>query len=197
MSKSIRYIKFNKLRATVKALAKAGGTTEHASFIRLGTNAAKLIRFIEEQRAAVDCDTDVSFPECFQYQNCTVRPEDQLPRAVRGRLEFDPTKILLYLDESQKDGKSIVGHELARRLAAAPVFNLVAFDLFLNNHKLLPAALRDGKIEGIPLWGTIFRQRDGSPHVFCFKMYGNSEPFLESRRLDEQFDDHYPAVILG
>ncbi len=50
MAKPIDQIGQNELHPTLKALAKAGGTTEHADWISSGDNAARLISFIDDQR---------------------------------------------------------------------------------------------------------------------------------------------------
>jgi len=52
MAKPIDEIEFKQLAPTLKALARAGGTTEHTDWIRSRGNAAKLIRLIDEQRVA-------------------------------------------------------------------------------------------------------------------------------------------------
>lgn len=49
MTKPIDQIGLNELFPTLKALAKAGGTTEHADWIRSRSNAAQLIQFVNEQ----------------------------------------------------------------------------------------------------------------------------------------------------
>lgn len=54
MAKPIDLIEFNELGPTLKALAKAGGSTEHADWMRSRGNAAKLVRFMDEQRGVFD-----------------------------------------------------------------------------------------------------------------------------------------------
>lgn len=49
MAKPIDEIEFKELAPTLKALAKAGGTIEHADWMRSGHNAAKLIRFMDRE----------------------------------------------------------------------------------------------------------------------------------------------------
>jgi hypothetical protein len=50
MATPIDHIGQHELNPTLRALAKADGTTEHADWIRSGENAAVLIAFIDEQR---------------------------------------------------------------------------------------------------------------------------------------------------
>jgi len=50
MAKPIDQISLNKLHPTVKALAKAGATTDHSNWMRGRGNAALLVQFIDQQR---------------------------------------------------------------------------------------------------------------------------------------------------
>lgn len=50
MAKPIDHIEQHELNPTLKVLAKAGGTTEHADWIRSGKNAERVIEFIDRER---------------------------------------------------------------------------------------------------------------------------------------------------
>ncbi len=56
MATPIDQIGLNELQPTLKTLAKHGGTTDHADWIRSGSNAAMLVQFIEQQRGLGEKD---------------------------------------------------------------------------------------------------------------------------------------------
>jgi|GEM_PF-4383344 len=54
MASPITEIKQSRLSATLRSLAAAGGTTEHATWMRRQGNASRLIQFIDEQETPFD-----------------------------------------------------------------------------------------------------------------------------------------------
>jgi len=164
MATPIDRIGIHELSPTLRALAKAGGTTEHAAWMRSGEkNAAKLIRFIEEQRLIIDCDEAPHIPKGWE-----IRPEDQLPGAVGGLLKFDPSQILLHLEEGQEGGDGIFGDHLAERLSGKPLLKANVLDHLLANTNLIPESWKDdeqGRTRCIYFWGTIYRASDGDLYV--------------------------------
>ncbi len=75
-----------------------------------------------------------------------------------GQFLFDPSKIVLYLDKGQKDGRVIKGHELRKKLADQPMFNANLLDFYLAHSNLIP---EEWKGKGVFFWGTIYRNSDG------------------------------------
>jgi hypothetical protein len=108
-----------------------------------------------------------------------------------GQLEFDPSQIELYLDESQKNGKSVVGNKLRELLAGKPTLNANVLDYLLANPELIPEEWKD---KFIFFWGTIYRISDGSLCVRC--LYWNDDRWDWSYVwLGNVFDDNYPAAL--
>jgi hypothetical protein len=87
-----------------------------------------------------------------------------------GQFEFDPSKIVPYLDEGQKDGKVIKGHELREKLANQPVFNANLLDWYLAHRNLIP---EECKGKTIFFWGTIYRSSRGGLYVRCLVWDGS------------------------
>ena len=204
MATPIDHIGQHELNPTLKALAKAGGTTDHADWIRSGENAARLIQIIDEQmnrgkakagpRRLIDCDAAPFIPEGW-----TIKPEDQLTGAVGGQLEFDPAKVLLYLDEDQKDGKAIIGNELKGKLVDKALLKANVLDHLLANANLIPEAWKideQGRTRYIFFWGTVYRGPDGDRCVRCL-CWGDGKWVWDCNWLDAEFVDQDPAAILA
>ncbi|KKQ54372.1 MAG: hypothetical protein US74_C0050G0005 [Parcubacteria group bacterium GW2011_GWA2_38_13] len=102
---------------------------------------------------AIDCDALPYIPHGWE-----VRQEDQLLNTVKGQLEWDPTKIALYLSDSQKYGKLIKGTDLRKELEHMAVLNANVLDFLLAHPDLI---LEEWKGKYIFFWGTIYRDSDG------------------------------------
>ncbi|MDQ7814550.1 MAG: hypothetical protein RDU25_01965 [Patescibacteria group bacterium] len=185
----------HELAPTLRALAKAGGTTDHAAWMRSGEkNAAKLIQFIEEQRFIIDCDEAPYIPKGWE-----IRPEDQLPGAVGGLLKFDPSQILLHLEEGQMDGRTIVGFELDQELLGKPLLKANVLDHLLVNTNLIPEAWKvdeHGRARFVYFWGTIYRDSDGDLYVRCL-CWSGSQWDWNYDWLGDGFEEQNPAAILA
>lgn len=195
MATPIDRIGMHELAPTLRALAKAGGTTDHAAWMRSGEkNAAKLIQFIEEQRLIIDCDEAPFIPKGWE-----IRPEDQLPGAVGGLLKFDPSQILLHLEEGQEDRKGIVGHQLAEKLSGLPLLKANVLDYLLDHVDLIPEEWKvdeHGRTRYIPFWGTVYRDSDGRLYV-RFLYWLGGQWYCPSYWLGHEFGDQRPAAILA
>lgn len=144
-------------------------------------------------RRFIDCDTSPLIPEGWE-----IRPEDQLPGAVGGQIEFDSAKILLHLDESQRSG-SMVGTELAKKLSGKPLLKANVLDHLLANTNLIPEAWKtddQGRTRHIPLWGTIYRDAGGHLCVrYLYWHVGQWDWFFSW--LGHDFYGQDPAAILA
>lgn len=203
MATPIDRIGMHKLAPTLKALAKAGGTTDHADWIRSGKNAVKLIEFIKGQRKPDKVEFDPHLIDCdvapFIPKGWVIKPEDQLPGAVGGQLEFDPNKVDLHLDEGQKDGKVIVGNELKGKLAGKPLLKASVLDHLLANTNLIPEAWKtddQGRTRYIYFWGTVYRGSDGNLYVRYLCWSGGERSWC-GRWLDREFAGQDPAAVLA
>lgn len=196
MATPIDHIGMHELAPTLRALAKAGGTTDHAAWMRSGEkNAAKLIQFIEEQRFIIDCDEAPYIPKGWE-----IRPENQLPGAVGGLLKFEQSKILLHLDEDQKGGDGIVGYQLAKRLSGQKLLKTNVLDHLLADTRLIPDEWKtdkQGRVQRIPFWGTLLSDPYGHLFVHCLCWDENERWYWGYYRLDHKFDCQLPAAILA
>lgn len=126
---------------------------------------------VTDEQRLIDCDAEPFIPEGWQF-----KPEDQIPGAVSGQIEFDPAKIIFYLDDQQKDGKSIVGDELKKQLAGKPLLKANVLDHLLANKILIPESWEPKETDLciIYFWGTIYRSPDGLPCVryLCWRFGG-------------------------
>lgn len=87
-----------------------------------------------------------------------IRPEDQIRSRVTGRFEFNPSKIELHLEPSQKSGNVIRGHRLKDLLEGQPVLPAHVLDHWLEHPELIPDSCK-GKV--VFFWGTIYRYAGG------------------------------------
>lgn len=114
-----------------------------------------------------------------------------------GELEFDPTKVVFYLDEGQKNGRTIVGNELRKRFADKPVMNACVLDFLLANTNLIPEAWKqdgEGRTRYIYFWGTVYRDSDGDLYV-RYLFWSGGRWGWGCRWLDRGWDGQYPAAV--
>ena len=85
--------------------------------------------------------------------------------------KFDPTKITLYLDDEQKDGKHIEGNKLREKLKGKPVLNATVLDWLLEHPEYIP---EDWKGKYVYFWGTIYSSPHGDRYVLCLYWGGGA-----------------------
>jgi len=107
----------------------------------------------------IDCDADPFVPEGW-----TVAEHRE-----RGQLKWNPDMVSLYLSDSQKDNKTIRGHELRKELENQLVLNANVLDYLLNHQGLIPETWKGKQIF---FWGTIYHDQDGSLCVRCLYWVG-------------------------
>ena len=174
------------------ALEAAGFTpddvTKLRSFSQLGefNNVLKGNAKIVLVKHVIDCDALPYIPNGWE-----VRPEDQLLNTVKGQLEWDPTKIALYLSESQKNGKVIKGEKLRKELGNQPILNANVLDFLLAHPDLIPEEWKD---KAVFFWGTTYRGSDGGLCVRCLTWHG-SRWLWHCRWLDSDWGEAFPAVV--
>jgi hypothetical protein len=100
----------------------------------------------------IDCDAKPFVPDGWKVEE----------HIKGGQFKWDPSSIKLYLDESQENGKSIVGNKLRELLSGKPVFNANVLDYLYAHPELIP---EDWKGKAIMFWGTIYRSSDGYLYV--------------------------------
>ena len=134
----------------------------------------------------IDCDALPYIPNGWE-----VRPEDQLLNTVKGQLEWDLTKIALYLSESQKNGKVIKGEKLRKELGNQPILNANVLDYLFAHPDLIPEEWKD---KAVFFWGTTYRGSDGGLCVRCLTWHG-SRWLWHCRWLDSDWGEAFPAVV--
>lgn len=110
-----------------------------------------------------------------------------------GQWKFDPTKLELYLDEGQKNGKCIEGNKLRKKLESKDVLNANLLDFLLKNPNLIPESWK-GKV--VFFWGTIYRGTVGNLCVrdLCWR---GSRWDWDYYWLDDDWNGSNLAVVLG
>ncbi len=101
-----------------------------------------------KQKHLIDLDADPFVPDGWQVEE----------HIKGGQMEWDPSKVVLYLDEKQKNGGVIVGNKLRKKLNGKPVYNACLLDYLLAHPELIP---EEWKGKAIFFWGTIYRGSDG------------------------------------
>jgi hypothetical protein len=162
--------------------AKNGGLPDIETFRALAEGRAK----VEVLKYVVDFDKLPSVPDGW-----TILPDsEQLPNRMKGVMEFDPAKVLLHLDEGQKEGKVIEGNKLRKKLKDVLVYGAQLLDFYLANPHLIP---EEWKGKAVFFWGTIYRRAGGSLSV-RFLYWSGTEWDWDYRWLDRAWDDGLPAA---
>ena len=144
------------LNAIVK---KLGGHDMALRFLR-GDLQVTTVHYI------IDCDADPFTPEGWKVEE----------HNKMGQLEWDPTRVILYLSPNQKDGKYVEGNKLRKELADKPVLNANVLDHLLANPHLIPKEWKVGEQDHaryIFFWGTIYRYSNGYLCVRCLYFVGS------------------------
>jgi hypothetical protein len=140
-----------------------------------GTHELKLVKHI------IDCDADPFCPDGWKVEE----------HHKRGRLEWDVSKIQLYLSKGQKDGNWFEGNKLRKELTNKPVLNANVLDYLLKNPYLIPEEWRS---KVVFFWGTIYRV-DGRLVVRFLYWLGEWDWYYYW--LGNDFRDYSPAVLLA
>lgn len=116
---------------------------------------------------------------------------------TKGTVEFRPEDYELYLDDGQKGGKYIEGHELRKKLSGKKVVNAAFMDYMQTHPELVPDSWKkdsQGRTVYIYAWGTIFRDSGGDLYVryWCWGD-GALQPYYDW--LDNHWDEQDPALV--
>jgi len=109
-----------------------------------------------------------------------------------GKLDFDASKIELYVTEKQKDSYE-KGEDLQKDLENKQVLNANVLDFLLKNPHLIP---EDWKGKAVFFWGTIYRDSNGDLCVRYLRWNGTKWDWGLGW-LDNDFDGHDPAACLA
>lgn len=104
-----------------------------------------------------------------------------------GQLEWDLTKIALYLSGGQQNGKKIIGDKLREELTA---YNANLLDYLFAHPELIP---EDWKGKSVFFWGTIYRNSNG----LCIRYlhWDDRKWCWRFGWLDVAFDGSHPAAV--
>lgn len=138
-------------------------------------------------RRVIDCDATPYIPEAWKVEE----------HRKGGEMEFDPMKVVFHLDEDQKNGRTIVGNELRKRLAGKSVMNACVLDHLLANTNLIPEAWKaneDGSTRYIYFWGTVYRDSVGN--LFVRYLYWHDGRWRwDCFWLGGEFSEQSPAAV--
>jgi len=118
--------------------------------------------FLNQVVQIIDCDAKPYIPDGWKvdkHQKC-------------GKLEWDPSRIELYLSDNQRDGKYIEGNKLRQelqKLKGKKVLNACLLDWLLAHPEFIP---EEWKGKYIYFWGTVYRSSGGSLSVRCLYWVG-------------------------
>ena len=104
--------------------------------------------FLNKVAQIIDCNAKPFVPEGWKV----------VKHIKGGKFEWDPSKILLYLSDGQKNGQRIEGNKLRKELESKPVLNTCVLDWLLARPEFIP---EEWKGEYIFFWGTIYRDAGG------------------------------------
>jgi len=108
-----------------------------------------------------------------------------------GKLEWNPAKVILHLDQGQKNGKCLEGNNLRKALKGQPVMNAVVLDWLLAHPELIP---EEWKGKYIYFWGTIYRDSVGRLYVRCL-YWGDGSWGWRCRWLGDGWGGGSPAAV--
>lgn len=108
-----------------------------------------------------------------------------------GKLDFDASKIELYVTEKQKDGY-VKGEDLQKDLESKQVLNANVLDFLLKNPNLIP---EKWKGKAVFFWGTIYRHSFGFLCVRC--LFWDGTEWGWGGWLGSDFGGDSPAACLA
>lgn len=135
----------------------------------------------------IDCDATPYIPNGWE-----IREKDQLPNRVKGKIEWDPDKLKLYLSEEQQAGKIISGGNLFEKLKNEIVFPANVLDYWLANKEIIPDICKGKKVY---FW-TVYRTSGGSSSVRYLNQYG-SQWNWNYDWLGNDWNAREPAAVLA
>jgi hypothetical protein len=101
----------------------------------------------------IDCDTDPFVPA----HSWSVEEHKK-----GGSFQWDASKVELWLENEQKNGKVLTGSKLCQRLISKMVLNANVLDYLLANPYLIPEEWKD---KHVFFWGTVYSSRGGNRFV--------------------------------
>ena len=169
------------------ALEAKGFTPDDITKLRSHPELGMLLLFTRGQakitlpQHLINCDENPCLPNGWKVEE----------HKQGGQLEWNHTRVKLYLSKDQRPGKSIVGNKLRKELANQSVLNACVLDYLLANSTLIPEEWK-GKL--VFFWGTVYRDSYGGLCV-RYLYWGDGSWRWGYRWLDRNFGDSDPAAI--
>ena len=106
-----------------------------------------------------------------------------------GVINFDPSKVTLYLSEKQKKGE-ICGDDLMRELNGLPIMNSNALTHLIRHPEIIPNKWKRKKIY---FWGTI---QSGEVYTFVHCLCWFDEKWVvRASSIDRYFGRNCPSIL--
>ena len=135
----------------------------------------------------IDLDADPFIP--YEW---TVKKHEKC-----GFFKWDSKKVHFYLSKQQKNGTSVNGNRLRKKLECKSVFNVNLLDWLLAHQNLIPEEWKEdkqGRIRYIFFLGTIYNNLGGSLSV-RYLYWNGVEWRWGSRWLAQDWDIQSPAAL--
>ena len=163
------------------ALAKKPELLRQFRQVLLGHASVQVVEHV------IDCDADPFVPDGWKVEE----------HQKGGQIQFDPSKVELWLAKGQQNGKAIEGNKLRKELAKMPALNANVLDYLLANPHLIPEDWKkdgQGNTRYIFFWGTVYRNSHGNLYVryLCWDDDGWRWSY---RWLAYSWDGNYPAAV--
>ena len=136
----------------------------------------------------VDLDSDPWLPEGWEIEE-----------HIQGeQFEWEASRVKLFTSRlSEPDKHYISGHNLRKKVAGKPVFNVNLMVYLLDNQHLIPEAW---KVKAIFFWGTILCHLGKNLYVsyMVWKETPDSGHWVEGQlSLDDVCDEYYHAAAIA
>lgn len=138
-------------------------------------------------RRLIDCDASPWCPRDWKVEK----------HKRGGQLEFDPSKVELYLSKSQQGERTIEGHKLRKEFKGKQMMNACVLDHLLANTGLIPEGWKKderGRPRHIYFWDTVYRVSSGGLYARCLCWVVDGWSCFYNC-LDDQWNDSSPAAV--
>ncbi len=173
-------------------------------FRRVREGTLPLPRVLDALQGTLEGNFDAAPKPSGRFMDCAAMPLIPAGWMIAhhrkgGQIEFDPARVVLYLDPRQQGGGQIVGDELRKALASKPIMNACALDHLLAHTALIPESWKQdvqGRTLYIYFWDTIYRDSFGFRYV-RYLYWDDGQWSWGYDGLGDQFDALCPAALLA
>ena len=162
-------------------LKKASGGDILAHLLPLVRKYGDIVPVATSQQYLIDCDADPFIPSDWSVDE----------HQKGGQIQFDSSKIELWLAKDQQKSKSMEGNKLRKELQSRKVLNANVLDYLLAHPELIP---EEWKGKCLFFWGTIYRRSNGHLYVRFLYWFGDRWRWVGGW-LDDGWRGNDPAVL--